>query len=179
MTRSNTQILRASTLALLTCTVIHLGSSAHAQVAVPSTVNFDAGTSLYTYSYSVMNNGPTFDLAILNVPVAPDSNLMSLLAPTGFGISFDPGVGIVSFFEDSDPATTQIFSPGSTNGLFKFTSTFAPGTVTFDSLDAGGNTFTGSTQAPTTAVPEPGTIFLVGLGVVAASFRRRSVSISK
>lgn len=179
MTQSNTQNLRASTLALLTCAVIHFGSTAHAQVAVPSTVNFDSGTSLYTYSYSVTNNGPTFDLAILNVPVAPASNLMSLFAPTGFGISFDPGVGSVSFFEDSNPGTTQTFSPGSTNGLFRFSTTFAPGTVTFDALDAGGNSYTGTTQAPTTAVPEPGTVLLVGLGFLAASSRRRSVSLSK
>ena len=49
-----------------------------AQVSVPSTVNFNSGTGIYTYSYSVLNNGPTFDLAILNVPVAPGGNLMNL-----------------------------------------------------------------------------------------------------
>ena len=175
MIRSTFRNLHASTLALLTLAAVH----AHAQVVVPSTVNFDIGTGLYNYAYSVTNNGPTFDIAILNVPVAPASNLLSLLAPTGFGISFDPGVGIVSFFEDSDPGTTQTFSPGSTRGLFRFSSTFAPGTVTFDALDAIGDTYTGTTQAPTTAVPEPGTLLLAGLGVLATSFRRRSVSISK
>ena len=179
MIRSTFRNLHASTLLLLTCAAIHLESSAHAQVAVPSIVNFDAGTGLFNYSYSVTNNGPAFDVAILNVPVAHNSNLLSLLAPTGFGISFDPGVDIVSFFEDSDPGTTQTFSPGSTNGLFRFSTTFAPGTVTFDALDAGGNTYTGTTQAPTTAVPEPSAILLAGLGVLATSFRRRSVSISQ
>ena len=157
-------------LALLACAAIHLGSSAHAQVVVPSNVNFDLGTGLYSYSFSVMNNGPTFDLAIVNVPVSAAGNLMSLLAPTGFGISFDPGVGLVSFFEDSDPATLQTFSPSSTNGLFSFTSTVAPGTVTFDALDAGGNTFTGTTQSP--SVPEPAAFSLIGLGMVGLLSRR-------
>ena len=175
MIRSIFLNLHASTLTLLICAAVH----AHAQVVVPSTVNFNSGTGLYNYAYSVTNNGPAFDLAILNVPVAPASNLLSLLAPTGFGISFDPGVGIVSFFEDSDPGTTQTFLPGSTNGLFTFSSAFAPGAVTFDALDANGDTYTGTTQAPITAVPEPGTFLLLGLGVLATSFRRRSVSISK
>lgn len=176
MTRSNFQNVRASALTILTCTAIHLGSSAQAQVLVPSSVDFNISSGIYTYSYSVTNNGPTFDLAILNVPVSPASNLMSLLAPTGFGISFDPGVGLVSFFEDTNPATLQTFSPASTNGLFSFTSTVAPGAVTFDALDVGGNTFTGTTQSP--IVPEPTAFSLIGLGL-AGFLSRRSRSTNK
>lgn len=163
-------------LALLSCAAIH---GASAQIVVPSFVNFDPGTGLYNYSYSVTNNGPAFDVAILNVPVAHNSNLLSLLAPAGFGISYDPRVDIVSFFEDADLGTTETFSPGSTNGLFRFSSTFAPGAVTFDALNAGGDTYTSSTLAPVTPVPEPGTVLLAGLGVLATASRRRSVSTSK
>ncbi len=143
-------------------TVLIVGVRAQAQVVVPSNVNFSMGTGLYTYSYSVTNNGPTFDLAIVNVPVALGSDLMNLTAPTGFGISFDPGVSIVSFFEDSDPLTIPTFSPGTTNGFFTYTSTYAPDTVIFDALDANGDTFTGPTLSPT--VPEPGTFSLIGFG---------------
>lgn len=154
--------------------VLSLSGTAHAQVIVPSSVNFDIGTGLFTYSYSVTNNGPTFDLAIVNVPVGPGSNLMSLTAPTGFDISYDPGVNLVSFFEDSDPLTVPTFSPGTTKGFFTYTSTYAPATVTFDALDANGDSFTGPTQSAT--VPEPGTFSLIGLGLLAPALlaRRRS-----
>jgi hypothetical protein len=125
-------------------------------VIVPSSVLFGGG--LYTYSYSVTNSASMFDLAIVNVPVGLGSNLQSLSAPLGFGIAFDPGVGIVSFFDDVDPATLPTFSPETTQGLFSFTSAFAPKGVMFDALDVAGTTFTGPTQAPGTspAVPEAG-----------------------
>ena len=161
--------------AVFATAALALGTT-HAQVTVPSTVAFNIGTGVYTYSYSVMNNGPTFDLAIVNVPVRSDSNLMNLTAPSGFGISYDPGVGIVSFFEDSDPSTLPTFSPASTRGLFTFTSPIAPATVTFDALDAGGNSFTGTTSSP--SVPEPGILSLLGATLLAPAFlaRRRKVS---
>ena len=162
----------ATTLAALLAT-----GNTHAQVSLPNTVAFDIGTGIYTYSYSVVNNGPTFDLAIINVPVAPGSNLMNLTSPSGFDISFDPGVGIVSFLEDFDPGTLPIFSPSSTRGLFTFTSAVGPASVTFDALDAGGNTFTGTTISP--AIPEPGILSLLGATLVAPALlarRRRKIS---
>lgn len=151
----------------------------HAQVTVPGTAAFNTGTGLYTYSYSVMNGSPTFDLAIINVPVASGGNLMNLTSPSGFVLSFDPGVGTVSFFEDADPGTPLTFSPGSTRGLFTFTSPLAPVPATFDGFDAGGNTFTGSTISPGAAVPEPGILSLLGATLVAPALlarRRRKVS---
>ena len=156
--------------------ILAISGTARAAVVVPVNVTLNAG--LYTYSYSVTNTaGSLFDLAIVNVPVAKASNLMSLSAPTGFGISFDPGVGIVSFFEDADPLTLPTFAPGTTTAPFKFTSAFAPGTVTFDALDLIGTTFTGTTQAPVSApaIPEPGsmmTAWLVGLGTLGSLSRR-------
>ena len=149
----------------------------HAQVIIPSSVNFDIGTGNYTYAYSVLNNGPAINLAIINVPVAQGSDLMSLVSPSGFQISFDPGVGIVSFLEDADPGTLPTFAPAATIGLFTFTSTVGPATVTFDALDANGNTFTGTTLSP--AVPEPGiTTLLCMASLVPALFSRRRRSAS-
>ena len=168
------RLLGAVCATALSAIVCPLGS--HAQVAVPSSVNFDIGTGIYTYSYSVTNNGPTFDLAIINVPVGAGSNPMNLISPSGFGISFDPGVGIVSFFEDADPGTLPTFAPATTKGVFTFTSPRAPIAVTFDALDAGGNSFTGTTMSP---VPEPGILSLLGATLLAPAFfarRRRNAS---
>ncbi len=149
----------------------------YAQVAVPGSVNFDIGTGNYTYAYSVVNTGPAFDLAIINVPVLPGSALMNLVSPSGFQISFDPGVGIVSFLEDADPGTLPTFAPAATIGLFTFTSAVGPGTVTFDALDADGNSFTGTTLSP--AVPEPGTAALLCMAsLLPALFSRRRRSVS-
>lgn len=170
---------RPRLLAIALATALSAGIT-QAQVTVPSTVAFNMGTGLYTYSYSVMNSGPTFDLAVVNVPVAPASNLMNLTSPSGFIISFDPGPGIVSFLEDSDPGTLPTFAPGSSRGLFTFTSSLAPATVTFDALDVGGNSFMGTTSSPNVVIPEPGALSLLGATLLAPAFlarRRRNRSI--
>ena len=122
-----------------------LGSAAFAQVDLNVNIDFNAGTGMYTYTHAVLNKGQTFDLAIVNLNVATTSNLMNLSAPTGFGISYDAGVGIASFYEDADPATPQTFAPNSTTAPFTFTSTLAPVAIGIDALDANGNAFTGFT----------------------------------
>ena len=94
--RSQRRLFGAA-LAISCAAVIALGGTSQAAAVVTSTVNFNTGSGIYTYSYSVLNDGPTFDLAIIDVPVLQSSNLMNLIAPSGFGISFDPGVGLVSF----------------------------------------------------------------------------------
>ncbi len=153
--------------------LLAFGGTASSQVTLTPSVSLGGGT--YTYSYSVANNG-LFDLAIVNLPVTTSANLMNLFAPTGFGISFDPGVGIVSFFEDASPATLQTFAPGSTNGLFSFTTLLRPGSAIFDALDIAANTFTGVTLAPggtvaTPAAPVPvTTVRVTDLGAIFSTF---------
>ncbi len=138
-----------------------------AQVSVTPTVTFNATLSLFSYSYAVANSG-TMDLAIVTLPVNPSSALTSLSAPTGFGITFDPGLGLVSFFEDNISATPQTFAPGSTVGLFAYNSRFAPGPVTFSALNIAANEFTGPTLAavarPAQAVPDAVSSFLLLMG---------------
>ncbi len=129
----------------IACLASIFGSEAHAQVDLNANINFNAGTGIYTYSYGVLNKSPIFDLAIVNLNIATTSNLMALSAPTGFGITYDPGVGIASFYEDADPATPQTFAPGSTTAPFTFTSTLAPVPIGIDALDTVGNAFTGFT----------------------------------
>lgn len=135
---------------------------ANAQVLITPTVSFSNG--LYNYNYSVTNN--TMDtLAITTFDVRPLANaVMMPSAPAGFGISFDPGpfppgVGLVSFFEDDNPATLGTFAPGSTVSGFMFTSRFQPTVSNFEALDINGMLFRGQTLAPAN-VPEPGTLAL-------------------
>ena len=151
---------------LICALAVALGGVAQAQVNLNSNVAFDIGTGVYTYSYSIMNNGPLFDLAIVTLPVAASSNPTMLTAPTGFGLSFDPGIGSLSFFEDASLFTPQTFAPGSTVGTFTFKSPVAPASVTFSALDGGGNTFTGPASAPGAAIPEPASM-LFGIALVA------------
>jgi len=149
--------------------------SAKAQVSVLGSANFDIGTGIYTYSYAVFNGG-LFELALVDVEVATASALMSLTAPTGFDISYDPGLGIVSFFEDTEESTLQTFSPSSFNGLFSFTSLLAPDAAPFEALDVTGETYSGTTLAP--LVPEPGSVALLSLALLApaALSRRRAAT---
>ncbi len=134
--------------------------------------NFDIGTGLYTYSYAVFNGG-LFDLALIDVQVATTSDLLSLTAPTGFDISYDAGLGVVSFFEDTEETTLQTFSPSSFNGLFSYASLLAPAAAPFEALDVTGGTSSGTTLAP--MVPEPGSSALLSLALLApmALARRR------
>ena len=131
-----------------------LSLTASAQVDLNTNINFNVGTGTYSYSYAVLNQGPTFDLAIVNLNIATTSNPLAQTAPPGFTSLFDPGVGIVSFLEDGNPITPQTFSPGSTTAPFTFTSTLAPVPILFDALDANGTSFTGFTlsAAPDSSV---------------------------
>ena len=154
------------------CALICAGSiltfAAYAQVELNTNIDFNIGSGIYTYSHAVLNQGPTFDLAIVNLTVATNSNLMNLSAPTGFNINFDPGVGVISFLEDADPATPQTFAPNSTITPFTYTSTFAPVPIGFDALDAGGNTFTGFTLS---AAPDSSAVNnAVVTGIISGNF---------
>ena len=141
--------------------------AARAQVTLMPTITPNG--ALFNYSYSVTDFNAT-DLAIVNInslPMVP-SAATNLMAPVGFMISFDPGVGIVSFLGD--------FMPGTPVSGFSFDSTFGPGTVNFDAEDNNGVMSTGTTLAP---VPEASTLVSLGAGVLLLSFcamrRRRAV----
>lgn len=152
--------------------VLSLGAASAQVTLTPTTVLIG---SLYTYNYSVFNGSPeTLAITTLNLG-GISSGLTGLTAPLGFGIDFDSNLNLVSFFEDSDPATLQTFAPGSTVSGFSFISPFAPTSVGFESLSELGNTFTGTTLGPV-AVPEAGTtaLFLsLTTGMSAFLVRRR------
>lgn len=147
-----------------------IGSSAQAQVSLNSAFTFNMGTGLYTYSYGVTNSG-AFDLAIVDVNVAPNAGLTNLTAPTGFFATYDPGLGIVSFLEDADFTTPQTFAPASTVSAFTFMSRVGPSPTTFAALDVTGNTTTGVTTGP---IPEPATLLWgAAVAVVTLGSRKR------
>jgi hypothetical protein len=118
--------------------------------------------SLFRYEYSV-TNASDFELLLVDVQTLalPDA-VKNTIAPAGFQISFDSGLGLVSFLPDADPDTPGTFAPGSTISGFQFDSPYAPDraafeALAFDDVNAQLVTFNGSTLGPT-AVPEPGAI---------------------
>jgi hypothetical protein len=134
-------------------------TSAKGAVVVTSGVSFDIPSSTYTYTYSVTNANPDFDIATLDIPIGEGVTVVNPTSPTGFGIISDGDpVNLVTFYEDTDPGTTDTFAPGTTRGFFSYQSTSAPGTVTFSALDANGDTYTGTALS---AVPEPAAPLMV------------------
>lgn len=128
--------------------------TAQAQVSVTPTVGSSGG--LFHYDYSVTNmTGNEVILVDVDVPQDPLA-VQNPTAPTGFKIAFDPGLGLVSFLEDSD-----LFSTTPVSG-FTFDSIFGPGSTPFqatfiDPATGGLGTLPGITIGPT-AVPEPGSL---------------------
>jgi hypothetical protein len=160
--------------------------AARAQVSLTSNVTFNAGLSLFTYTYSVTNNLPvlppdpldpltvpnTLAFVDLSVPALAGAVLLNPATfPTGFQIVFDPGLGLVSFLEDlEDPLapTPQSFAPQTTVGGFTFNSPFGPqGTSFMATVLPNGNTISGTTLGPS-VIPEPGTLTLLAVGITGA-----------
>jgi hypothetical protein len=140
-----------------------------AAIIIDSTVNFNGGTSLYEYSYSVQNTGD-LDLVLISLNTNTQAAIASISPPTGFSLTFDPSQGVINFFEDSDLFTNQTFAGNSTVSPFTFTSPLAPVTTSFVGFDNAGNEFTGTTQSP---IPEPSAILLGSIAVLATAVRRR------
>ena len=147
---------------------IPLGTASGA-VNLINSVNFNSGTALYEYSYSIQNTG-SFDLALVSVPAGNAANVIGITAPTGFALTFDPSQGWINFNEDNDIFTEQTFAAGTTVSAFTFRSALAPGSVTFTAYDVSGTEFTGTTLSP---VPEPSVSLLGGIAITAGLAKRR------
>ena len=139
-------------------------------LTVGSTVTGSPGA--LTYSYTV-TNGTADDPFVIDIPVLKIPGFVTnLVAPTGFKIAFDSGLGLVSFLEDS-----SFFTSTPVAG-FSFKSAGAPGNVSFQSTtlsSTSGNVYTlsGATLAP---VPEPGYVVLTALSLLAGAVTRRRYS---
>ena len=151
--------------------------SARAQVLVTPTATFTG--SAFHYSY-VFTNLSSTDLPIIDfngLPLDPTA-ATNLMAPTGYQISFDPGVGIISFLPGLANGTS--FGAGSTVSGFSFDSAFAPAAVSFD-VTGDPTTSAGTTLGPAGApVPEASTLVSLGAGLsvlaLIAVRRRRTAS---
>lgn len=141
-----------------------------AAITLTTNVTFNAGNSLYTYTYSVTNTGTVEDGVLVSIPVIGSAELLGLGAPNGFNIFFDSSQGWVNLIEDDSVVTPQSFAPGSTVGPFDFDSTTGPGSVTFLAYDAAGTEFSGPTRAP---IPEPAGTLLCALAAAVPLLSRR------
>ena len=139
--------------------------------AITITNNVTQNAGIFTYTYTITNFGTTFDLAIVEIPIGTGVSISNLTAPTGFAVITDGApVNSVTFFEDTESSTLQTFAPGSSQGVFSYTSTFGPAPVTASALDVNGDTYTTTTLSP---VPEPSSLLLLGTAVVPLIVSRR------
>ena len=172
--RRNTRLLGA---AGALC-ALSAAPAARSQQVVP-VVAFN--NAVYHYAYTVTNNTPD-DLFDLTIHVAPGVGMVqNLTAPAGFMTSYDSGLGLVDFLEDTSNFTATPLSG------FAFDSPLAPQQSTFDAnlTDGNGNisTLSGPVLAPLAAVPEPGTLALALLAapslILIARRRRASFTVDR
>jgi hypothetical protein len=162
-------LIRMGAIALL---ALLASPAVRAQLTLQPTVSFLSGT--FQYSYQVANPTAT-DVSIVTLSgLFPASDaVFGLTAPAGFLALFDPGLSLLSFFED-----TQSFAAGQTSDAFTFSSIYAPTSGTFEAIDLNGGLFIGETLVPgglaTSAVPEPATTAVFGaLALIGIAFHRK------
>jgi hypothetical protein len=151
------QIRKSMLMSSLTvvCATLCAAGAARAQVTVTPSVTFSNG--LYHYDYSVTSTLAN-DIPLIDVDVAPQADaVQNLMAPSGFQATFDPGLGEVTFLED-----TSTFGSTPVSG-FTFDSPLPAIATQFHALtvdDNGGlSTLSGPTLGP--QVPEPGQVALL------------------
>ena len=126
-------------------------ATAQAQLLVTAQVN-EISVGTFQYDYTVTNNTGQ-DIYLIDIGTAQDPlAVQNLTVPAGFESAFDPGLGLVTFLEN-----TSTFGPTPTSG-FEFDSPFGPGATFFDGdyidLNFNNQVISGSTVGPV-ATPEP------------------------
>lgn len=153
--------------------------AAHAQAPIISAV-YTQGGGLFNYNFSVQNLG-SFTLADISITVG-SASVLNPVAPTGFQIAYDPGLGLVDFLADNNAATPQDFFAGTTVSGFRFTSNTLLNGARFDATDDQGIPTNGTVRATAVAAPEPGTLGLfafAGMPFAAALVSRRRFAASR
>lgn len=143
-----------------------------AQSAATATVGIsvtDIGMGIFQYDLTIANTG-TEDISIISINDAPLNDtiiLTTLQSPPDFFASYDPGLGIIDFLED-----TSTFTAGSVTTGFAFQSDTAPDTAfqDFSGFTTLGEPVTFSANA---VVPEPSVAALAFAGIIGLLMRRR------
>jgi hypothetical protein len=149
------------------------GSGVHAaDLSLSGTVT-PLGAS-FLYELEIANAGPD-DYSIVSIIDAPLNEMLignTLTTPAGFIGSYDGGLGIIDFLED-----TQFFAAGTVFDGFSFQSAVGPALAfaTFSALTTQGATASGDVTWEVRAVPEPsaGLTPVLALGLAFAAWSRR------
>ncbi|OHB74976.1 MAG: hypothetical protein A2W31_11925 [Planctomycetes bacterium RBG_16_64_10] len=157
-------MIRISLISCILLLMIAVPAS-RASLLVEATVTPLVGS--FQYDFSIENTGPD-DVVIVSIVDAPLADPIidpTLVTPVGFFGSYDSGLGVVDFLED-----TELFAAGTTTGGFSFQSLSGPSNsfTVFEALTPLGGFITGSVNQ--TVVPEPAALTIccaLGLAVVA------------
>jgi hypothetical protein len=150
-------------------------SAAQAQVTVSDLVTPNG--ALYHNNYTVTNSSST-DVLLIDITAPADpSAVQNPAAPAGYGISFDPGFGLVTLLEDTDPLNNPQFFGSTPVSGFQYDSPFAPTGAIFTAyaVDANGNLIVLRSSAVT---PEPGMLSVCTASVLTGGLllRRRRLA---
>lgn len=143
--------------------------SAQAAPIVTSTVQDLHGTWLYEYSlFNPLGSGE--DVYDFGVDFFGEAS--NIVTPAGWDFFYGPSTGTVpSFIDWLSLSAASDLTPGSTLG-FSFQSALGPGEIVYHLATTVPRAIDGTTTGPN-AVPEPGTLFLLGTGLTTLVARRR------
>jgi PEP-CTERM motif-containing protein len=172
MVEMETILMKHSPLAVFGLLTVLSASPAAALPILNPTVT-DLGGGMFGYSYELINPADStenvFDLGLIFEGIADD-----VVAPTGWDVI--TGLGFINWFS-TDPVSDLL--AGSSLGGFSFASPVGPGGVVFATLGVDSSTGEvglpafGLTDGPSlTPVPEPGSLWLLGVGLSTLVARR-------
>jgi hypothetical protein len=169
--------------------------STKADTVLLGSVSFDPGTNLYTYSYTIDNTtGPApiqYLMMQFSATAVPNTTITS---PSGWGVSTSQRVnygspvlvsGDIVFWQSTSGLGTTDIAVGSVLGGFTITTSAAPLTTNQNNFVILGRPFTGGPEqypavvtwghvtGPTSPVPEPSTLFLLGSGLAGLAARAK------
>lgn len=156
---------------MICATALSLAFAEPARSATTATVDIfvtDIGMGVFQYDLTIRNTGME-DISIISINDAPLNESIigsSLQSPPDFLASYDPGLGVIDFVEN-----TSTFTAGSVNPGFTFQSASAPD-VAFQNL-SGFTSLGESVTVTTNTVPEPSAALLTAAGILGFIKRRR------